>query len=462
MNYTLRITVVCAAGITCGFFARHWFGAESSGATSDVNSVITNILKHSAASGHAGTTEPPLLAKLRAKVYATSGADLKAEDLRNDLLQALHEDPGTTMAFVFHEVPPELALELFPFLGRELAALGNKVIAGALSSVRTEKEMKAVWAAVLGPAFLQSPQTAVTLARLAPPLSAATHRLVEMAATTSGEQGILALVDGGADKSWFFPDPFSRHSGPEWLRSAKVSSAATLLSNMQQKFSGKWTEQDTLKFASVLPESALDTVEFLKGIVNGPLKTARPADIDRFVCDLAVTSPDGLRTVFDSLPEGFERQRLAQTALSLSDRDAHLRESIAKALPVSESASASRRPLITQIESKILIEPESGAAYGFALTADNEDRDLLIKHAAGFAMKARGPEGLLKSLAGIQGPALAAQVYAEAARLLIEARPEGLNEGEMQALHALNPTQIEMLRTALVDGHGERLIRDSR
>lgn len=448
MHRVCFVVAACLAGATSGYIVRSLLTNERVESParpvrqiSDTNKtkVTAQVIKQ----------ELDAQGRLRDRLNSSKSEQLKAQDLLPDLKIWLKADPQAAMAFVFHEVSPELSLELLPLLGEQLASLEDSSVTAALATVRTEKEMKLAWDAVMQARLATSPEAAVKLARLAPPLSGAVRRLVALAAASGGDAGVLALVDAGADKAWLFPSILDVRGGPEWLATANVKSSVGLLTALRQRYGPAWTDADTLRYASVVSGTAPDTAEVLKLVAGGTFRTARASDITKFVRNLAVNSTEGLKVVFDNLPEGFQKRRLAQYALALPERDKHLRDEIAKVIPAVESATGARRPLASDIEMKLIAEPESGAAYAVAAAAPEEDRAAMISHAAKFALMVGGPPGLVKSLSGLPAEEAEPRIYEEAARLLMEARPDGLKENEQDALRSLKPHQAAALRAAL-------------
>ena len=457
MPRSTQLAIICLAGLASGFLTRN---LVIKGAARDT---IQSIPEPTAPSTtpqqvpiDSGRAIP---AKLRQLVATGRIAELPTAELAADLRQWLSTNPNEAMAFVFHDLPAELSRSIIPELDDALAQLPDRAISSALASVRTEREMRLAWQSVLGARLNRSPESAIALARLAPPLSSAGRSLVDLAAVNGGAAGIMALVHAGADKSWLFPSRATGHFGPEWLTKTRIASGRELLAALKKHYADQWTDGDTLQFASKLHGAAPDAPEVLRSVVEGTLLRMKPSDSYGFIRSMALSSPDALKIVLDTLPEGFRRRKLALMATQLvSNATPEQRNAVAAILPPAESTTARRAPRQNDIELKAIMEPHSGAAYQIAASAPQEDRPTMLAHAAKWFLMTGGTPNLIKSLSGLADPAANPAAYTEVARTLVSQRPEGLAPQDLDALKTLTAEQTAALHAAVRTQSGSEAI----
>lgn len=457
MRRSTQLVIICMAGLASGFLARNLVTKGSARGT--VNASPEPNAHPTTPRQVPSTPERAIPAKLRQLVATGRIAETPTAELAADLRRWLTTNPSEAMAFVFHDLPAELSLSIIPELGDALARLPDRDISCALASVRTEREMRLAWQAVLGARLNRSPESAIALARLAPPLSTAGRSLVDLAAVNGGASGIMALVHAGADKSWLFPSRATGHFGPEWLTKIRIASGRELLAALKKHYADQWTDRDTLQLASKLHGAAPDAPEVLRSVVEGTLLNMKPNNSHAFIWSMALSSPDALKIVLDAMPEGFRRRKLALMATqSLSTATPEQRNAVAAILPPAESTTARRAPRRNDIELKAIMEPQSGAAYQIAASAPQEDRPAMLAHAAKWFLMTGGTPTLIKSLSGLADPATNPAAYTEVARTLVSQRPDGLDPQDLDALKTLTPEQSAALHSAVKTQSGSETI----
>jgi hypothetical protein len=458
MRRIYALLIVSLTGLASGILLRRFVAEAPSGDAATARELSSTVAF--AETNDAGSVRVGIPTRLRSLLESGKLTETPPSAWAAELEHWLRTNPKAAMAFVFHELPAEVALKLIPELGEELARLPDQDVAAALSSVRTEREMRLAWQTVLGARLLDSPDAAVDLARLAPPLCEAGRNLVNRAAAgAAGEDQVLALVRAGAEKSWLFPSRATADFGPAWISKLKLASGQDFLKKLRAHYADQWTDSNTLQFASQLIGVAPDADELLRTVVAGTLQDKKVGDSRALVRNAALTSAEALMVILNSLPEGFRRRKLAQMAIqAASGAPPPQREAVAAVLPQAESTSAQRAPLRTEIELKAIMEPKSGAAYQIAAAAPEEDRQAMVAHAANWFVMTGGTKALIESLSGLGEPSASPAVYSEVARVLIAERPNGLNAQDVEALGSLGAERVAALYGAVKRQGGSKVL----
>lgn len=374
------------------------------------------------ASGSAVEPHPPDLLKLKLKPGIHND-----RDSLSGLQSQIAKNPRHTVRFVFSEIPFEEAMRLIPSIAVQLASLDDSLLLDCLSTVRTEKEMAALWAEVLLVKASTSPQDAIRLALQAPPLAIAGSALVKALISLEGPSATLELMSSG------LPYTFALNN----LSAFKGISASELHRSLREAGASAWSIENEATFFKQLPPGAADSDTLLRTVAGQYSADAKAAGV--IGRTLSMNSVDLARQWIELFPEGFKRRRLLSECL---DANPNHRTALSAAFGL-ESTSATAAPIQEMAKLAYARNPDD-LAHTFALiqTLDSPREKVTAARAMfGLMAQHRGPaEALIAAYS-----AEASHDFSILSEAALDSAFVALNGRE------LNSSETDKLKSALGD-----------